>query len=238
MTSMSLLAGLYPEDDLRAYFTRQRCGPQPGMRRVEEGKGAYRFWLYEDHEWRCAGTAGDRTAALSWWLGDPWLPNHQFEYGVLADGADPAADAQMGDTDATGSDAGWDAARWDEAATALAFHVVTETGTRALDVGPESTETAAHVYRRLRNRRAAAQVYWYEGRSRSDDLRGGCTVRTDIAPALRCVVLAEAAVLLQRRPHASTYIAAADAPSGVASEAAQVLRKFGLPVHAYHLLVR
>jgi hypothetical protein len=33
MPAMSLLAGLYPDDDLKAYFIRQRCGPQPGMRR-------------------------------------------------------------------------------------------------------------------------------------------------------------------------------------------------------------
>ena len=35
MTAMSLLAGLYPDDDLRAYLLRLRCGPQPGMRRVD-----------------------------------------------------------------------------------------------------------------------------------------------------------------------------------------------------------
>jgi hypothetical protein len=41
MTAMSLLAGLYPEDDLKAYLLRQRCGPQPGMRRVDVVGRAY-----------------------------------------------------------------------------------------------------------------------------------------------------------------------------------------------------
>lgn len=234
---MSLLSGLYPEDDLKKYFVRQRCGPQPGMRRVQEDKGTYRCWLYENHGWNHHQTVHDRSEALSWWLGDPWLPNHEFEYSVLADGADLVADERAAGAGA-GSDAGWDAARWEEAAAALAFHVVTETGARPHDVGPESTETGARVYHRLRTRHAAAQVYWHEGRSRWDDLRGECPVRTDIAPMLRCVVLAEATVLLARRPHADAYIGVDDAPSGVAAAAAQVLRKFDIPARACHLLVR
>ena len=234
---MSLLSGLYPEDDLKAYFLRQRCGPQPGMRRVEEDNGAYRCWLYENHAWNRRQTTRDRNEALSWWLGDPWLPNHQFEYGVLADGTDLVAGGRAAAAGA-GSDAGWDAARWEEAAAALSFNVVTETGARPHDVGPESTETGARVYQRLRARHAAAQVYWYEGRSRLDDLRGACPVRTDIAPMLRCVVLAEATVLLRRRPHAGAYIGVDEAPPGVAAEAAQVLRKFDIPGRACHLLVR
>ena len=87
MTAMSLLAGLYPEDDLRAYLLRLRCGPQPGMRRVDVVGPGYHCWLYENHAWNRGQTLFDRTEALSWWLGDPWLPNHQFEYGVLADAA-------------------------------------------------------------------------------------------------------------------------------------------------------
>ena len=128
--------------------------------------------------------------------------------------------------------------RPEEAATALAFHIVMETGARPHDVGPKSTETGARVYQRLRSRNAAAQVYWSEGRSRLDDLRGSCPIRTDIAPVLRCVVLAEAAVLLARRPHADAYIEIGDAPAGVATEAARIMRTFGLPSPAYHLLVR
>jgi hypothetical protein len=235
MTVMSLLAGLYPEDDLKAYLLRQRCGPQPGMRRVDVVGRAYECWLYEHHAWNRRQTLTDRTGALSWWLGDPWLPNHRFEYGVLADGADFAGPGQNAADD---REAGWDAGRWEEAATALAFHIVMETGARPHDVGPKSTETGASVYQRLRSRRAAAQVYWNEGRSRLDDMRGSCPVRTDIAPMLRCVVLAEAAVLLARRPYADAYIEIGDAPAGVAAEAARVLQKFGLPARAYHLLVR
>jgi hypothetical protein len=229
MTTMSLLAGLYPDNDLKAYFTRQRCGPQPGMRRVDEADGAYQCWQYEDHAWNRGRTLSDRTEALSWWLGDPWLPNQRFEYGVLADGDLAEAD---------GPDDDWAPGRWDEAATALTFHIVMETGARPHDVGPTSTETGARVYQRLRARQAAAQIYWHEGRSRLDDLRGSCPVRTDIAPMLRCVVLAEAAVLLGRRPHVDAYIDIADAPAGVAAEAARVLQKFGVPARAYHLLVR
>jgi hypothetical protein len=235
MTAMSLLLGLYPDDDLKAYFTRQRCGPQPGMRRVDEVGSAYQCWQYADHRWNRGRTLNDRTDAVSWWLGDPWLPNHGFEYGVLADASGLAAPAPGAPE---GPDADWGPGRWHEAATALAFHIVMETGARPHDVGPASTETGARVYQRLRTRNAAAQVYWNEGRSRLDDLRGSCPVRTDIAPMLRCVVLAEAAVLLARRPHTDAYIDIADAPAGVAAEAARVLRKFEIPAPAYHLLVR
>jgi hypothetical protein len=235
MTAMSLLAGLYPDDDLKSYFIRQRCGPQPGMRRVDVVGNGYQCWLYENHGWNRDRTVGDRTEAVSWWLGDPWLPNHRFEYSVLADGAAFAASGQSAADD---RDPDWDARRWEEAATALAFHIVMETGARPHDVGPRSTETGARVYQRLRTRNAAAQVYWSEGRSRLDDLRGSCPIRTDIAPVLRCVVLAEAAVLLARRPHADAYIEIGDAPAGVATEAARIMRTFGLPSPAYHLLVR
>ncbi|HEV2373670.1 MAG TPA: hypothetical protein VGS19_16040 [Streptosporangiaceae bacterium] len=174
----------------------------------------------------------DHSEALSWWLGDPWLPNQQFEYGVLADGAEIEAGQ------AQDSDASLTPARWEEAVAALEFHVTLHTGVRPHEVGPESTETSALVYQRLRDRRAAAQTYWYEGRSRWDDLRGACPVRSDLPPMLRCVVLAEAAVLLSRRPHVETYIAIGDAPAGIAAEAANVLRPFGLPARTYRLLLR
>jgi hypothetical protein len=237
VTTAALLAGLYPERDLKAYLVRQRCGPQPGMRRVEEVNGRYTCWLYEKHAWTRRKAVHDRNEALSWWLGDPWLPNHQFAYGIIADGADPG----MADGAATGEaqvDTAHDATRWEEWAAALTFHIVMETGARPHDVGPESTETGAVVYQTLRARRAVAQIYWYEGRSRMDDLRAGCPVRTDVPPMLRCVVLAEAAVLLARRPWVETYLGIDDAPPGIAADAADVLRKFGLPRRAYHLLLR
>ena len=113
--------------------------------------------------------------------------------------------------------------RWEEAAAALAFQAATQTGVRPHEVGPDSTETGAVVYRRLRDLRAAAHVYWYEGRSSLDDLRGACPVRSDVSPKLRCVVLAEAIVLLGRRPHVEAYVGIDDAPPGVAAEAAAVL---------------
>lgn len=206
-----------------------RCGPQPGMRGVVAAEGRYACWLYDDYAWNCRLTLNDRNEALSWWLADPWLPNQQFEYGILADGAELAAETEESPLTVAG---------WAEIATALAFHVVTHTGVRPHEVGPESTETGALVYRRMRDLRAAAQVYWDEGRSRLDDLRGSCPVRTDIPPILRCVVLAEAAVLLSRRPYVEAYIGIDEAPPGVAADAAGVLKQFDLPRRIYHLLLR
>ena len=132
----------------------------------------------------------------------------------------------------------WTPARWEEAALALSFHIVMETGARPHDVGPESTETGAVVYQRLCERRAAAQIYWYEGRSRWEDMRASCPIRTDIPPMLRCAVLAEAVVLLSRRPYVHAYIGVDEAPAGVAPEAAQTLGKFGVPPEVYPLLLR
>ena len=90
---------------------------------------------------------------------DPWLPNQQFEYGVLADRADIGYALACDRSDEL------PAHRWEEAAAALAFQAATQTGVRPHEVGPDSTETGAVVYRRLRDLRAAAHVYWYEGRS-------------------------------------------------------------------------
>lgn len=230
---MDLLAGLYSKDDLRRYFIRQRCGPQPGMRWVEKSARRYVCWLYEGYAWNRHDVVRDRTRALEWWLGDPWLPNQQFEYGVLADRPDLVG-AVLAD------DRGDElpAHRWEEAAAALVFQAAMQTGVRPHEVGPDSTETGAVVYRRLRDLRAAAHVYWYEGRSNLDDLRGACPVRTDVSPKLRCVVLAEAIVLLGRRPHVEAYVGIDDAPPGIAAEAAAVLKQFDLPRSALALLVR
>src|ERR1700677_2808288 len=113
MTAMSLLAGLYPDDDLRAYHLRQRCSPQPGMARVVVGGRGDGCWRHQQRAGNRGRTLSDRTEALSWWLGHPWLPNHRFEYGALAAGADFAASGQaLGDD----RDAGWDAGRWQGAA--------------------------------------------------------------------------------------------------------------------------
>ena len=233
MASFALLAGLYPDDDLKKYFIRQRCGPQPGMRRVEERAGSYAYWLYENYSWTLKQVVRDRHDAVSWWLGDPWLPNQQFGHRDLSDGRDAPARNQP-----LVGDPAWDAARWQDAAAALSFHLVTETGQRTHDVGPESTETGAHVYQRLRAQRAAAQIFWYEGRSRLDDPRASCPVRTDIDSVLRCVVLAEAIVLLKRRPHVDAYIGIGTGPAGVAADASAVLRQFSVPWAAYRLLIR
>jgi len=228
----SLLAGLYAKQDLKRYFIRQRCSPQPGMRCVEKSARSYVCWQYESFEWNRREVTGDRDRALEWWLGDPWLPNQQFEYGILADESD------SGDALERAVEDEWPARRWEEAVAALVFQAATQTGVRPHEVGPDSSETGAVVYRRLRDRRAAAQVYWHEGRSRLDDLRGSCPVRTDVSPRLRCVVLAEAIVLLGQRPYVEAYIEIDDAPRGVAAEAAAVLRQYELPRSALALLVR
>lgn len=227
-----LLAGLYARGDLQRYFKRQRCSPQPGMRCVEKSGRSYIFWVYEDYAWNRREIVRDRDQALEWWLGDPWLPNQQLGYGIQADQVDIRSTLACDSHDEV------PARRWEEAADALAFQAATQTGVRPHEVGPESTETGAVVYQRLRDRRAAAHVYWYEGRNRLDDLRGACPVRTDVSPKLRCVVLAEATVLLGRRPHTEAYIGIDDAPPGVAAEAAAVLRQFDLPRSALTLLVR
>src|SRR5258706_2872106 len=129
------------------------------------------------------------------------------------------------------------ARHWEEAAAALVFQVATQTGVRPPGVGPDSTETVAVVYRWLRDWRVAAQIHWHEGRSSLDDLRGACPVRTDVSPKLRCVVLAEASVLLGRRPHVEAYIGIDDAPPGVAAEAAAVLTQSDLARSGLTLLV-
>jgi hypothetical protein len=232
VASESLLTGLYPESDLQAYMIRQRCGPEPGMRRVDVVPDGFACWLYADRAWNRHAVVQDRCDALSWWLGDPWLPNEQFEYGALADSAIIPSGPGLA------AEVSWTAAQWEEAATALIFHVVMETGARPHDVGPESTETGALVYQRLRDRGAAAQIYWYEGCSSWEDLRAACPVRSDIPPVLRCAVLAEAVVLLCRRPHVEAYIGIDDAPPGVAAEAARILGNFGLPPEAYRMLLR
>ena len=89
----------------------------------------------------------------------------------------------------------------EEAFQHLLFQVALDTGTRPIEVGPESTETGAHVYRRLAGSGAVAEIYWVEGRGWWEDLRGSCPIRTDLPCELRCAALAEAAVLLMRRPH-------------------------------------
>jgi hypothetical protein len=202
------------------------------MRCVEKSARSYVCWLYEGYVWNRREVTRDRAQALEWWLGDPWLPNQQFEYGILADRVD------VTNAPARDSHDELPARRWEEAAAALVFQAATQAGVRPHEVGPDSTETGAVVYRQLRDRRAAAHIYWYEGRTGLDDLRGACPVRTDVSPKLRCVVLAEATVLLGRRPHVEAYIGIDDAPPGVAVEAAAVLRQFGLPRSALALLVR
>lgn len=222
-----LLSGLYAAKELSRYDIRQRCSPQPAMRRVQRRGDEFLCWTYQDHEWTLQDRVSTETDAIAFWLSDPWLPNQAFSYGNLSVMA-VASDVEDG----------WSERRWDEAVQAIAFHVVAETGARPHEIGPDSTWTSGRVYQRLRSTGAAAQVYWREGRSRLDDLRGECPVRTDLPSPLRCVVLAEAAVLLLRRPHQSGYVLVDQAPGGVAAEAAALLNLFDVPPRTLDLLVR
>jgi hypothetical protein len=126
----------------------------------------------------------------------------------------------------------------EEAFQHLLFQVALETGTRPIEVGPESTETAARVYRRLADGAAVAEIYWTEGRGWWEDRRGSCPIRTDLPCELRCAALAEAAVLLMRRPHWSGYISIAAADPDVMDAAAQHLRSVGAPPECFGPLAR
>ena len=126
----------------------------------------------------------------------------------------------------------------EEAFQHLLFQVSLDTGTRPIEVGPDSTETGAHVYRRLVDHGAAAQIYWREGRGWWEDLRGSCPIRTDLPAELRCAALAEAAVLLTRRPHWSGYISIGRAEPDVMDAAAQQLRSVQAPPECFGLLTR
>jgi hypothetical protein len=126
----------------------------------------------------------------------------------------------------------------EEAFQLLLFHVALDTGTRPVEVGPDSTETGAYVYRRLAGGGAVAEIYWTEGRGWWEDLRGSCPIRADLPCDLRCAALAEAAVLLLRRPHWSGSISIATAAPDVMDAAAQQLRSVGAPPECFGLLAR
>jgi hypothetical protein len=120
----------------------------------------------------------------------------------------------------------------------LLFQVALDTGTRPIEVGPDSTETGAHVYRLLADHGAVAQIYWREGRGWWEDLRGSCPIRTDLPVELRCAGLAEAAVLLMRRPYWAGYIQVDVAEPDVMDEAAGHLRSVSAPPECFGLLAR
>jgi hypothetical protein len=126
----------------------------------------------------------------------------------------------------------------EEAFQLLLFQVALDTGTRPVEVGPDSTETGAYVYRRLAGGGAVAEIYWTEGRGWWEDLRGSCPIRTDLPCDLRCAALAEAAVLLLRRPHWSGSISIATAAPDVMDAAAQQLRSVSAPPECFGLLAR
>jgi hypothetical protein len=125
-----------------------------------------------------------------------------------------------------------------EAFHQLLFQVALDTGTRPVEIGPDSTETGAHVYRRLTGHGAVAQIYWNQGRGWWEDLRGSCPIRTDLPDDLRCTALAETAALLTRRPHWSGYIRIDTAEPGVMDEAARQLRSVSAPSECFGLLLR
>jgi len=234
-----LISPYVSAESLSRYLQRQRCSPQPGMRRATYTPGGFACWVYREHRWRLDSVTTDRRDAVTWWLGDPWLPDHEFADDSLAVGAVPSAsDPLLADEYLAVGGPDWTPRRWQAAAEAIGFHIVMQTSVRPNDIGPESTETGAAVYRRMVRNGAAAEIYWSRGRSRLDDPRGHCPVRTDLTDPLRCVVLAEAFVLLGRRPHVHADIKIAEPPPGVTGEAARVLTEFGLPQLAFRLLRR
>jgi hypothetical protein len=199
------------------------------MRRVEWHNGFFLCWTYEEDQWTLRQQVTTKTDAVAFWLADPWLPNEQSPLRPRGWGAVSRASAIA---------EAWPDRRWDEVIQAMEFYVVTETGARPHQLGPDSEWTSGRVYVRLCSYGAAAQIYWRDGRSRLDDLRAECPVRTDLPGPLRCVVLAEATILLLRRPHMQGYIHIDQAPANLAEDAAAVLRKFDVPPPTFDLLTR
>jgi hypothetical protein len=229
-----LISPYFAVRDLNRYLKRQRCSPQPGMRRAVRTSDGYQCWVYEQYEWTVRSLTMDRGEAVSWWLGDPWLPDQEFEYGILADGHAPEADELVVAFDP----ATWSPARWEAAAAAIVTQVTIRTGVRPVGVGPESTGAPGGAYQRMLRDDVAAEISWTHGRLRGSQPRGHCYVRMDLPDPLRCVVLAEAIVLLSRRPHAAAQIAITEPPAGIAADAAALLVEYSLPRQALHMLLR
>ncbi len=233
--------------ELNRYLKRQRCSPQPGMRRAVKSRSGFQCWIYEQYEWTLRSVTQDREEAVAWWLGDPWLPEQQLDFSderenqapdsrTLA-GMAPDLTSEPGQASADASSQEWTSPRWEAAAAKIAATMPGRTGVRPQTVGPESVGLPAGDYQRLLRDEMAAEIAWTPGRH-GNRPRGRCSVRVDLPDPLRCVVLAEAIVLLGRRPVADARIAIADPPPGVAAEAASVLNEFGLPKQALYLLVR
>jgi hypothetical protein len=236
--------------ELNRYLKRQRCSPQPGMRRAVKSRSGFQCWLYEQYEWTLHSVTQDREEAVAWWLGDPWLPEQQFGYLD-----EPRSQAESGSLESAGAAAEgilvaehrsgtaesgsqeWTLPRWEAAAANLAAAMAARTGIRPLAVGPESIGPAAGDYQRLLRDEMAGEIAWTPGRHGGRP-RVRCSVRADLPNPLRCVVLAEAIVLLSRRPAADARIAISDPPPGIAAEAASLLNEFGLPKQALYLLLR
>ena len=229
---MNLLAGLYSQDDLRRYFIRQRCSPQPGMRCVEKSARSYICWLYEGYAWNrrewCvtglrhgsggSGTRGCRTSnssTVSWPTGRI-SGTRWHATGVMSSLHTAGRKPRPPSRSRPRRRLACVRTRWGRIRPRLARSSTGGCGTCGRP-------------RMFTGTRAASSL---------DDLRGACPVRSDVSPKLRCVVLAEAIVLLGRRPHVEAYVGIDDAPPGVAAEAAAVLSQFDLPRSALALLVR
>jgi hypothetical protein len=214
--------------ELNRYLKRQRCSPQPGMRRAVKSRSGFQCWVYEQYEWTLRSVTQDREEAVAWWLGDPWLPE---QHGLL-DVAEPV------EADSGSADQEWTPPRWEAVATQISAAIAARTGIRPEPVGPESTGRAAGDYQRLLRDEMAAEIAWTPSRPHGARPRGRCSVRANLPDPLRCVVLAEAMVLLSRRPLVNAQIAIAEPPPGVAAEAASLLDEFDLPKQAKYLLLR
>jgi len=72
---LRLISPYFPDRELHRYLKHQRCSPEPGMRRAVKAPGGFVCWLYDHFEWQIRSVTDDRHEAVSWWLGDPWLPS-------------------------------------------------------------------------------------------------------------------------------------------------------------------
>jgi len=61
-------------DRFRRYTIRLRCSPQPAMRAVRWELVGYACYVYTDFDWQIQHVAADKSAAVTWWLNDPWMP--------------------------------------------------------------------------------------------------------------------------------------------------------------------
>ena len=73
-----LLEPYLSEDQYGRYRVRQSCSPQPAMRRVMRERRQLVCQHYTEYEWVTLHRTDSAQEALTWWLGDPWLPDEDL----------------------------------------------------------------------------------------------------------------------------------------------------------------